>query len=156
MLSLDRLLRAAGGARRRAVSARRGPGRRSRRMSKTMVVEALRRGAHHPASGVGEGPDPYRYSPGDGGAVVAVAEDGRSENIVSNDSNVSAANGIAGGQVGSQQRQTQGDAAPRRARVATGQWHARRRLAPPGDRLSPHGMQEARGSSPLSSTRYRK
>ena len=53
---------------------------------------------------------------------------------------------------GSQQRQARGDAKPHPATVTAGERHMGPRLAPPGDGPGLYGMQEARGSSPLSST----
>jgi hypothetical protein len=73
----------------------------------------------------------------------------------SNKSNISGAKGFSGSPVGSQRRQLPGDAGPRPARVAAAKQPTGRRLAPPGDWLSLYGMQEARGSSPLSSTQVR-
>jgi hypothetical protein len=68
-------------------------------------------------------------------------------------SNVSHANGISGrARVGSQRRQTPGDNKPRPASVTAGERHAGRYLATLSDCWGLYGMQEARGSSPLSST----
>jgi hypothetical protein len=58
----------------------------------------------------------------------------------------------SGSQVGSQRAATQGDARPRAATEAAGERHTGPRQATPSDSWSVHGMQEARGSSPLSST----
>jgi hypothetical protein len=78
---------------------------------------------------------------------ATAASHGRSVN-----SNVSRANGISGSQVGSQRRQTQSDTGPHPARVAAGERHTGRYMATPCDGSSLYSMQEARGSSPLSST----
>ena len=69
--------------------------------------------------------------------------------------NVSLANGFAGSQVGSQRGQAPGDTRPHPATVIAGSRHAWRHLAPPGDGPGLYGMQEVRGSNPLSSTIFR-
>ena len=53
---------------------------------------------------------------------------------------------------GSQRAATPGDARPRPATEAAGELHTRPRPATCGDTRSMHGMQEARGSNPHSST----
>ena len=67
-------------------------------------------------------------------------------------SDVSAANEFHGSQVGSQRRQVPIDVRPHWARIAAGDRPARRRLAPSCDSRGLYGMQEVRGSNPLSST----
>jgi hypothetical protein len=65
---------------------------------------------------------------------------------------VSAANELAGSQVGSQCRQAPGDIRPHRARVLAARRHAGRLLALSGGGPGLYGMQEVRGSNPLRST----
>jgi hypothetical protein len=54
--------------------------------------------------------------------------------------------------VGSQRWQALGDVRPQRARAFAGERPAERRRAPSGDGPGLYGMQEVRGSNPLSST----
>ena len=69
--------------------------------------------------------------------------------------NVSLAQGFVGSQVGSQRRQAPGDTRPHPATVIAGSWHAGPRSALSGDEPGLYGMQEVRGSNPLSSTLFR-
>jgi hypothetical protein len=67
---------------------------------------------------------------------------------------VSIANEFTGSQVGSQCRQAPGDIRPHRAKVLAAKRHAGRLLALSGDGPGLYGMQEVRGSNPLSSTQF--